>query len=904
MSNYNNLKTTIDANIKQNGNQEITGQILNSVLNQMVNILGTGYQFAGVATLDPATDPGTPDAKVFYIANGKGTYTNFGSLEVTEDEVVVLYWDSAWHKVATGIASQAKLSELESEVTEYPTGKNLYNPQKDIVGYVFNYGSVDQGKTLVIVKDSACSYYKMDAKPNVSYALSASSWAYGGFAVLVDENMVILNASPKKSNNRIIEGHANAKYLLIHTMYNNAVMEDLQIEEGNIITPYEPFKAGINPQLLPPYTSPEEFNALAEVVNDMNWECTNVLGNSHFDAIGNWYTYQGALSVSEGKAIFEVTSPTGSSRINYRGGIPNYQQGHKYYAFANIKTPKDCIARLYIGSAYGLPTTQLRSNILGRASAIVEPTSNSELGFYFDTSAMNVGDVVEIYSVGLIDITNIKEWKNETALGIDNFLKQQFSEGWFEGTINLLPSYIGNLNYINKVQEKYIVASKTSAKKDVADFVCDGYNDQEEINAAINSLPAEGGTIELLEGTYLLNLPIYPKQNTRIVGQGEGTILLVADKVEASVIGGAFAGYNNLACNTEGFQIGMDVTIFDDDHFGYNQGESKQIVAITHGTNGTLTFNSPFKNNYTKNARVFSAYNAIDCHNVSHVTIENLQIDGNMANQSVGNYDEWQNGVYLVDSHQSVVQNCYIHDCAMIGICSSHIADAGGSENCILSDNHIYDCGMNAIHVHGMKNSLISNNIVRGGSRQSSIYLILSDSMTLIGNNIDSNEAVGLMILASKNVSVVGGYIKDTNGAGILITSASGVDCSNISIGSVILNNIGENGIKINNLKGGAVSSCVIENVVSNGIAVALCERLTIIGNSVANPSSHGIIEYVGNMNVLNGNIVIKTAWGPAIESSSPRCVVTNNIVNSTYNDGVVVSGEGSVEGNNIEIKS
>lgn len=116
MSNYNNLKTTIDANIKQNGNQEITGPILNSVLNQMVNILGTGYQFAGVATLDPATEPGTPDAKVFYIANGKGTYTNFGGLEVMEDDVVILYWDTAWHKVATGIASQEKLSELEKTI--------------------------------------------------------------------------------------------------------------------------------------------------------------------------------------------------------------------------------------------------------------------------------------------------------------------------------------------------------------------------------------------------------------------------------------------------------------------------------------------------------------------------------------------------------------------------------------------------------------------------------------------------------------------------------------------------------------------------------------------------------------------------------------------------------------------
>lgn len=133
MSNYNNLKTAIDANIKQNGNQEITGPILNSVLNQMVNILGTGYQFAGVATLDPATDPGTPDAKVFYIANGKGTYTNFGSLEVTEDEMVVLYWDSAWHKVATGIASQEKLSELDTEVNDRIKLLLGYNAARSIV---------------------------------------------------------------------------------------------------------------------------------------------------------------------------------------------------------------------------------------------------------------------------------------------------------------------------------------------------------------------------------------------------------------------------------------------------------------------------------------------------------------------------------------------------------------------------------------------------------------------------------------------------------------------------------------------------------------------------------------------------------------------------------------------------
>ena len=114
MSNYNTLKTVIDANIYQNGARKITGEILNLVLTEMVNILGDGYRFAGIATTE--TDPGIPDAKLLYIANGKGTYTNFGGIEVTEEEIVVLYHDTEWHKVATGIASQAKITELGLEV--------------------------------------------------------------------------------------------------------------------------------------------------------------------------------------------------------------------------------------------------------------------------------------------------------------------------------------------------------------------------------------------------------------------------------------------------------------------------------------------------------------------------------------------------------------------------------------------------------------------------------------------------------------------------------------------------------------------------------------------------------------------------------------------------------------------
>lgn len=48
-----NTKATINANIKQNGNQEITGQILNSVLNAMVDDYGTQEDMTAVQTAIP-----------------------------------------------------------------------------------------------------------------------------------------------------------------------------------------------------------------------------------------------------------------------------------------------------------------------------------------------------------------------------------------------------------------------------------------------------------------------------------------------------------------------------------------------------------------------------------------------------------------------------------------------------------------------------------------------------------------------------------------------------------------------------------------------------------------------------------------------------------------------------------
>ena len=106
-------------------NRSQVDAIHQDIVDSITSLSEAGYLFSGVAT--SKTNPGTPDAKVFYIANGKGTYEKFGGVEVTEDEVVVLYWDTAWHKVSTGIASDEKLSELEGEINGKVTNNSRLN---------------------------------------------------------------------------------------------------------------------------------------------------------------------------------------------------------------------------------------------------------------------------------------------------------------------------------------------------------------------------------------------------------------------------------------------------------------------------------------------------------------------------------------------------------------------------------------------------------------------------------------------------------------------------------------------------------------------------------------------------------------------------------------------------------
>lgn len=103
MGNYEELKTAVQTVIKQNGNEEITGQVMQNTLLNIISTIGANATFAGIAT--PNTAPGTPDQNVFYLAVTPGTYSNFGGYVLTEGLVMFENSTGTFTAVNLGINS-------------------------------------------------------------------------------------------------------------------------------------------------------------------------------------------------------------------------------------------------------------------------------------------------------------------------------------------------------------------------------------------------------------------------------------------------------------------------------------------------------------------------------------------------------------------------------------------------------------------------------------------------------------------------------------------------------------------------------------------------------------------------------------------------------------------------------
>lgn len=112
MTNYTQLLSVIRTAIKQNGTNDITGQLMQDTLTTIVGTLGRYAQFAGVAI--PSTNPGNPDQTVFYLATQVGTYVNFGGVTISGTRICAIHnVNGAWELLVIITLSDGSAVEID-----------------------------------------------------------------------------------------------------------------------------------------------------------------------------------------------------------------------------------------------------------------------------------------------------------------------------------------------------------------------------------------------------------------------------------------------------------------------------------------------------------------------------------------------------------------------------------------------------------------------------------------------------------------------------------------------------------------------------------------------------------------------------------------------------------------------
>lgn len=228
MANNELLKASIRSAIKANGNEEITGDVLQQTLVAIVDALGKGYQFMGVAI--PTTDPGTPDQKVCYLAMQKGTYPNFNDLEVGNYEIAILLYDSKWDGITIGLNvpdenAVSYLKQVNTETRRAQARNNIGIPDYatfdgvrqlegaigDVVKYVSGLDNIiDEGTDVIKVNSNILEIDFCGATLETQYGIK-------GHARCKIKNLTIKMLSGEYTDRNAIEGFGYVENVYVTT---------------------------------------------------------------------------------------------------------------------------------------------------------------------------------------------------------------------------------------------------------------------------------------------------------------------------------------------------------------------------------------------------------------------------------------------------------------------------------------------------------------------------------------------------------------------------------------------------------------------------------------------------------------------------------------------------------------
>lgn len=302
-------------------------------------------------------------------------------------------------------------------------------------------------------------------------------------------------------------------------------------------------------------------------------------------------------------------------------------------------------------------------------------------------------------------------------------------------------------NDIKKVSKPTTLVIGTSTSGHTScDVLCDGVEDDVEINQAIQSI-AIGGKITILEGIYnITNKISIDKPNITIEGMGKATQLKrMFNTVGGSSTSSVYGGVIYLSANN----ITIDGLFLDGNSTSYT-GETGNYNVNIYGNGST--------NTTIKNCNISNSYHGIRILADSKSIIENNIIENN----TVGIYANTLNDSNILNN--KLLNNSINHMCIY------------SSNNLNIYNNLFYNSGTNGIYCYSLTSSTIQENIIDKVTGDGNIALFLSYcDNNIFSNNKMSNATKGGGIYAtnSSNNTFNGNNINETQSYGIRILTDS-----------------------------------------------------------------------------------------------------------------------------------
>ena len=283
---------------------------------------------------------------------------------------------------------------------------------------------------------------------------------------------------------------------------------------------------------------------------------------------------------------------------------------------------------------------------------------------------------------------------------------------------------------------RFVVGTSTAGwtAKD-CDYLCDGTADQVEINNAITALPATGGEIVILDGTYNIAAKIdVTKDNVSIRGNGNATIL--ERMFNSSEQEGVITLTSRSGCKIANLQIEGNKTIYT---YSSNRG-----IQLNSSSNNTVTGNTC--NNNSRGIQLNSSSNnntvtGNTCNNNSYgiylnSSSNNNTVTGNTCNNNI------DNGIHLNSSNNSntITGNTCANNNSGIYLYNSSNNNTVTGNACNNNDYGIY--------LSSSSNNTITGNTCIRGTGLSTDYAVNQYTIQLAGtannyNLISNNNCMG-----------------------------------------------------------------------------------------------------------------------------------------------------------------